>query len=123
MARKRDTVSEETKQQRAVLPPELVKLLVDMYEAGDLQALTARRDKGDYCVIGVEPRPELRGPAGKGRRNTGILIDEQIKDLAMAKAKRERHITGGSLSLLVEWLLWKYLGEPQEFIKQETDAP
>lgn len=61
----------------------------------------------------VERRPVLKG----GTRNTGIKINEELLNRAVQKAKKERLRTGGSLSGLVELLLWKYLDEPDDLIE------
>jgi hypothetical protein len=59
-----------------------------------------------------------RRPMFKGRtRNTGIKINEELLNRAVQKAKKERLRTGGSLSGLVELLLWKYLNEPDDLIE------
>lgn len=61
----------------------------------------------------VERRPVLKGRT----RNTGIQINEELLNRAVQKAKKERLRTGGSLSGLVELLLWKYLDEPDDLIE------
>lgn len=61
----------------------------------------------------VERRPIFRGET----RNTGIKINRELLNRALQKAKKERLRTGGSLSGLVEWLLWKYLDEPDDLIE------
>lgn len=59
-----------------------------------------------------------RRPIFKGQtRNTGIKINEELLNRAVQKAKKERLRTGGSLSGLVEWLIWKYLDEPDDLIE------
>ena len=61
----------------------------------------------------IERRPVLKGRT----RNTGIQINEELLNRAVQKAKKERLRTGGSLSGLVELLLWKYLDEPDDLIE------
>lgn|GEM_PF-881724 len=59
-------------------------------------------------------RPVFRGK----RRNTGVHINEDILTRAMAEAKKDKVRTGGSLSLLVELLLWQYIGSPDELLER-----
>lgn len=61
----------------------------------------------------IERRPIFKGEP----RNTGIKINGELLNRALQKAKKERLRTGGSLSGLVEWLLWKYLDEPEDLIE------
>lgn len=63
-------------------------------------------------------RPVLpQRPIFKGqRRNTGVHCNTEILERAAAKAKAERLETGGSLSMLVELLLWRYIGEPEDLL-------
>jgi len=61
----------------------------------------------------VERRPIFKGQT----RNTGIKINEELLNRAVQRAKKERLRTGGSFSGLVEWLLWKYLDEPDDLIE------
>lgn len=58
------------------------------------------------------------------RRNSGIHVMNEILDRAAAKAARERALTGGSLSLLIEILLWRYIGSPEDLLEQlPTGSP
>ena len=61
----------------------------------------------------------IRRPVFLGKtRNTGIRVSEMILDRAVVKAKREKLKTGGNLSQLVEWLMWIYLGSPEDLVEQ-----
>ena len=61
----------------------------------------------------------VRRPVFIGKtRNTGIRVSEAILDRAVAKAKQERLKTGGNLSQLVEWLMWIYLGSPDDVVER-----
>ena len=60
----------------------------------------------------TERRPIFVGAT----RNTGIRINVEILKRAVAKAQDEKMRTGGNLSQLVEWLMWKYLGEPGDIV-------
>jgi hypothetical protein len=62
----------------------------------------------------VERRPVFIGKT----KNSGIRVNEVILDRALNKAKQERLRTGGSLSQLVEWLLWVYIGSPEDLVEQ-----
>jgi hypothetical protein len=63
----------------------------------------------------VERRPVFKGQT----RNTGIKINEELLNRAVQKARKERLRTGGSFSGLVEWLIWKYLDEPDDLIESQ----
>jgi hypothetical protein len=101
------------------LNPEMVTFLNQLHESGELTALISWWRKGQNAMMPTK-RPILRGPAGRGRVNSGLLLDCELKDRALAAAKRDPAATGGSLSLLIELLLWRYLGEPQEFLVPDT---
>jgi hypothetical protein len=58
-------------------------------------------------------RPRFKGP----RLNTGITIRAEIKKRALERAKSDPDGTGGgSLSGLIELLLWVFLGQPEDII-------
>jgi len=58
-------------------------------------------------------RPRFKGP----RINTGITIRAEIRSRALARAKADPDGTGGgSLSGLIELLLWVFLGQPEDVI-------
>lgn len=63
----------------------------------------------------IERKPIFKGQT----RNTGIKINEELLNRAVQKAKKERLRTGGSLSGLVELLIWKYLDEPDDLIESQ----
>jgi hypothetical protein len=65
-----------------------------------------------FNVPAWEVRPVFKGE----RKNTGVLVNREILDRAAAKAKTEKARTGGSLSSLVELLLWFYVGSPDELL-------
>lgn len=102
------------------MPPEAVSMLAEFHKAGELAQLMewwrATKGKGGESTMPAK-RPTLKGP--EGRINTGLLIDKTLKDRALEAAKRDPAMTGGSLSLLIELLLWRFLGEPAEFLVEE----
>jgi hypothetical protein len=51
-------------------------------------------------------------------KNTGVRINKVILQRAVEKSKRERAKTGGNLSQLLEWLLWIYIGSPDDVVEQ-----
>jgi hypothetical protein len=69
------------------------------------------RAQGETVVR--ESRPLFKGP----RRNSGIHCSEEILTRAMEKLKTDKTRTGGSLSLLVELLLWQYIGSPEDLLE------
>jgi len=59
-----------------------------------------------------------RRPLFMGRtKNTGFRVNEVILQRAVEKCKRERAKTGGNLSALLEWLLWIYIGSPDDVVE------
>lgn len=61
---------------------------------------------------------EIRRPVFVGdRTNSGIRVNSVILERAVRKARQERFKTGGSLSQLVEWLLWLYIGSPADVVE------
>jgi len=60
----------------------------------------------------IVSRPVFKGP----RKNTGVVISEALLERAMRKAKRDRARTRGSMSGLVELLLWQYIGQPSDVL-------
>jgi len=71
-----------------------------------------RARKGEPSAF-PQQRPVFRGE----RKNTGIHCNQTILKRAMEKVKTDKVRTGGSLSLLVEWLLWRYIGEPEDVLE------
>src|SRR5208337_4651870 len=94
---------------------EALNALVDLYRSGKLTELLDwyETTKGEVILVRTpERRPLFRGEA----KNTGIKISRDIMRRALEKASSERHKTGRSLSKLVEYLLWCYIGSPSELI-------
>jgi len=50
-----------------------------------------------------------------------LRISNKLMLAAEKKAKAERALTGGSFSSLVEFLLWRYVGSGEEFLRTERD--
>lgn len=67
----------------------------------------------------LERRPTFKGET----RNSGIRCNVEIMKRAVEKAKEEKYRTGGNLSQLLEWLMWKYIGEPADLVggAEETE--
>ena len=96
----------------------LIKALLTDYQRGNLADMleTWKQHQGAY-ISTSERRPAFKGK----RRNTGLHVNEKILELAAEKVKVDRQWSGGSLSLLVERLLWAYVGSPENLIdKPET---
>ena len=58
-------------------------------------------------------RPRFKYP----RVNSGITCNAEIRRRALVRAKSDPEGTGGSLSSLIELLLWKYLGCPPDVVE------
>jgi len=82
--------------------PDEIEVLRDIIE-------TFRANKLDLALV----RPRFKQP----RKNSGILLNDEIKKRALEKAKADPDATGGSLSSLVEVLLWRYLGSPSDVVE------
>lgn len=50
-------------------------------------------------------------------KNTGVRINKVILERAIDKSRSERAKTGGNLSQLMEWLLWIYIGSPDDVVE------
>ena len=50
-------------------------------------------------------------------KNTGVRVNKVILERAIGKSKSERAKTGGNLSQLMEWLLWIYIGSPDDVVE------
>lgn len=88
--------------------------LEDLHWKDVLQDMAVWWEQNRGAVIRVASAP----PAfKKPRKNSGIHCSEEILKRAMKQAKLEKDKTGGSLSRLVELLLWKYLGEPEDVLE------
>jgi hypothetical protein len=59
-------------------------------------------------------RPRFKKP----RSNSGILLNDEIRKRALEIAKSDPDATGGSLSALVEILLWRYIGSPSDVVER-----
>ena len=60
-------------------------------------------------------RPMFKsGP--KGSKNTGVSVSDLILESAREKLKTEPHKVGKSVSQLVEYLLWQYVGSPPDLV-------
>ncbi len=62
----------------------------------------------------IQPRPVFKGK----RRNSGFHVNDEILRRAADKVKKDKVRTGGSLSMLVELLLWQYIGSPEDLLEQ-----
>jgi hypothetical protein len=61
-------------------------------------------------------RPVFKG-GPKSRRNTGFNIHKEILNRAPKKVEKDRVRSGGSMSRLVELLLWEYIGRPEDLLE------
>jgi hypothetical protein len=77
------------------------------------EMLRSWKARNNADVVQPQYRPMFRG----NRRNSGIHVNEIILQRAMKKAKLDRARTGGSLSRLVEFLLWQYIGSPTDVLE------
>jgi hypothetical protein len=96
------------------LPDDLVTLLTEIHENGELAALLMWwRSTGK----GGQLMDKLKRPRFVGKRvNTGLLVNEGLKNRAIARAKLENL----SLSQLVELLMWRYVGEPADCVDHDV---
>jgi hypothetical protein len=100
--------------------------LIRLYESGTIPQLIAwwesHVSQDRELPAMEEQRPVIRGNKirnGKSKANTGIQIDIEVLERAQAKLKQEAVATGGSLSQLVELLLWRYIGAPQDLVHDD----
>ena len=81
---------------------ETLRKIVEEYKAHRL----------DFTLL--PPRPRFASP----RTNSGFTCNTEIRRRASKKAQADPHGTGGSLSQLIELLLWKYIGCPPDVIEK-----
>lgn len=87
---------------------------LDAPALADLRAvLDWWRARQEESMILSPTRPVFKGP----RRNSGFHINAELLKRATEKLKKDKVRTGGSMSLLMEILLWEYLGRPQDVLE------
>ena len=100
--------------------PEKINEIAEFYESGGLKEMMEWWQKqkpegaGGTSLITKGPRPLIGG--NQGKQNASVTVDREILARAITKAKREGDQTGGTLSLLVELLLFKYIGSPDDLL-------
>ncbi|MGO9118506.1 MAG: hypothetical protein ACLQPD_12980 [Desulfomonilaceae bacterium] len=72
------------------------------------------RQKKSSPLGEIQARPVFKGT----RRNSGFHINATILKRAADRVKKDKVRTGGSLSMLVELLLWEYLDRPQDLLER-----
>jgi len=80
------------------------------------------REKKHAPMGKVQGRLVFSGEA----KNTGVNVNLEIVKRARYKIKTDKARTGGSLSKLVELLLWQYIGSPEDLVEkapQEDEGP
>ncbi|MFC1835947.1 hypothetical protein ACFL2Q_14715 [Thermodesulfobacteriota bacterium] len=100
---------------------ETAKGLAELYESGALQELIAWKEE-QMQVQKLEIRDIRPMFKTAKKKNTGIYIDAEILKRAEEKMKQERVQTGGSLSKLVELLLWQYVGSPDDVLESSVQG-
>jgi hypothetical protein len=78
-----------------------LRKIMCLYEAQGLDSLAVPR------------RPRFKQP----RINSGITCNDEIRRRALAKAQADPATTGGSLSSLIEVLLWQFIGCPPDVVE------
>jgi hypothetical protein len=94
---------------------EAFNYVVDLYQSGMLQELVEwfeANQERKIIMSDLPTRPVFKGPF----KNTGIKISNPIRRAALRRAKKEQTRVGGSLSALVEYLLWQYIDCPDDMI-------
>jgi len=88
---------------------------MDSAAQDDLKALLEWwRQKKSSPLGEIQARPVFKGK----RRNSGFHVNDSILKRAMEKVKTDKVRTGGSLSMLVELLLWQYIDSPEDLLEQ-----
>jgi len=75
------------------------------------------RAKKDAPLGEVQGRLVFQGEA----KNTGVNVNLEIVKRARDKIKNDKARTGGSLSKLVELLLWQYIGSPEDLLEKAPE--
>lgn len=113
-----DSGEELPKEERPVLDSPSVPIdfpeWLDASALADLRAvLDWWRARQEESMILSPTKPMFRG----SRRNSGFHINAELLRRATEKLKKDKVRTGGSMSLLMEILLWEYLGRPQDVLE------
>ncbi len=123
----RDT-TEEVEPTTSNLPHNTGSVVKSMESLTDVELATVRKIVAWWALGGKTtmerltsvPVADLRArPTFPGRKfNSGIRVNKRLLDAARAKceAPNEAQRTGGSLSSLIEVLLWSYLGNDERFL-------
>ncbi|AFM23722.1 hypothetical protein [Desulfomonile tiedjei] len=102
---------------------ELPQALPEWLDSEAFRALRAVldwwRERQDETMILPPSRPVFKGP----RRNSGFHINAEILKRATEKLKKDKVRTGGSMSLLMELLLWEYIGRPEDLLEDAGEEP
>jgi len=117
MAPRKPKQPEPSQQPTHETPPSLPQWLLE--ETDTLKEMIDWwKSRESAAMEAVGRRPLFAGQT----RNTGIRVNTVILDRALDKAKQERLKTGGNLSQLVEWLLWVYIGTPDDVVERPTKS-
>lgn len=94
------------------------KISISEQDQADLKAMLDwwKRHRLDP-LADFKTKPIFQGK----RKNTGICINDEILRRSLEKAKTDKTRTGGSISSLIETLLWKYLECPSDVV-ETSDA-
>lgn len=99
--------------------PQALPDWLDKTALSDLRAvLDWWRERQEETMILSPSRPVFKGD----RRNSGFHINAEILKRATEKLKRDKVRTGGSMSLLMELLLWEYIGRPQDLLENAEEG-
>ncbi len=104
--------------QRAIL-----RELTDSYSKPDgelFRMIEEWKAKSDESRALPEHRPVFRSDFD--HQITGVRIKSYIWEAAKQKMLTEKVKTGGSMSALIELLLWEYAGRPEEALEGDTTA-
>lgn len=100
--------------------PQALPDWLDNAALADLRAvLDWWRERQEETMILSPSRPVFKGD----RRNSGFHINAEILRRATEKLKKDKVRTGGSMSLLMELLLWEYIGRPQDLLEDTGEEP
>jgi hypothetical protein len=80
----------------------------------------ARKEAGiDKVTQEIAVRPNFKRGGKSDSVTRSIRIGKDLAEAAEKRAKKEKALTGGSFSGLVEYLLWDFLGRDPKFLETE----
>jgi hypothetical protein len=92
--------------------------LIKLYQSGKITEMIGWYESSSELAVGatIERRPLFK--RSEKLQNTGVAVHPEILRRAVEKMQGEKAKVGKSLSQLVEYLLWQYIGRPNDLLEK-----